>query len=286
MNDTRSDRWWKAHEIEKIWPETLLKRQEIHCVAACSRFRSMNYIDDHAWVLSCGGEAASALILHSKRTIFPVFNGITNFYTPAFLLRALKSIDIYAIQGIKEETETMERVLCPLGFMAKQYVDFNMMVLDPAAELKLMQIPLKLKLRKPSPADEEKILPLQCAYEQEEVLPTGQMFDKRICRYNLAKIIKNEECLIAEINEKVVGKINTNAESFSFSQIGGVFVLPQYRGMGIATCLTAAMIRLLKSRGKAITLYVKKSNKPAISVYKKCGFVKLSDYRTVYIKSL
>jgi ribosomal protein S18 acetylase RimI-like enzyme len=285
-------RWWKAHEIERIWPETFLKTQELYCVSACARFIEMNFKKDHAWVLSSNGEAASALLLHSKGTLFPVFNGQTEIYIPAFLLRALKNIDLYAILGVAQETQTLEKILDPLGFKAREYVDYNLMAYhksNPPRQTAYegawsgKKFTGSLSLRKANEADLDNLFLLHSAYEKEEVLPQGAVFNPAASRLNLAKIIKNEECIVAEIDGVIAGKINTNARSYSCYQLGGVYVAPEFRGQGIATRMTSAFTRLLLSRGKDITLYVNKDNKAAGAVYKNCGYQNIADYRIVYL---
>ncbi|GMO45372.1 MAG: hypothetical protein Ta2G_00220 [Termitinemataceae bacterium] len=280
-------RWWKAHEIEKIWPETLLKANERYCVTACSKFINMNFIKDHAWVLSCGGDAAAAMLLHSQRTLFPVFNGISEVHTPSFLLRALGNIELYAIQGLREDTEIVEKMLLPIGYKVREYRDFHLMMYDTMSVKKPVQhkVPSKYNLvfRKAVPEDEEKIMSLQELYEKEEVKLAGEEFNKRACRYNLSRILKKENIMLSIIDGHIVGKINTNAASFSCVQIGGVFVHPKFRNHGIASAMTEAFVKTLQGKGNKITLYVRKSNLSAYSCYKKCGFRKIADYRTVYI---
>jgi predicted GNAT family acetyltransferase len=80
----------------------------------------------------------------------------------------------------------------------------------------------------------------------------------------------------------MVGKINTNAAAFTRSQIGGVYVHPDYRGLGIATGLTAAMVQELAAAGKGVSLFVKKRNLAAQRVYRRIGFRVIGDYRICY----
>jgi predicted GNAT family acetyltransferase len=77
-------------------------------------------------------------------------------------------------------------------------------------------------------------------------------------------------------------QFNINAQSFTRLQIGGVYVLPEWRGRGIATSMTAALIRKLQSRNKDFTLFVKKTNLPARMAYDSIGFTKIGDYRINY----
>ncbi|MDR2795979.1 MAG: GNAT family N-acetyltransferase, partial [Spirochaetaceae bacterium] len=267
-------RWWKAHEIERIWPETLLRMKEIYYVAACSRFKTMNFVKDHAWVLTSGGVVASALLLHSKGSLFPVFNGNTDIAPPFFLERALKNIRLYSLQGLAEEVETLEAMLLPLGLRGHETVDFKLMALGKSPLP--VKTPAGISFRRAEKSDMDALLPLQAAYEKEEVLPAGSIFDIRACRYNLERIIAEEKTLIALIDKRIAAKINTNAESYSRCQIGGVYVLPEYRGQGIASCLTSAFSRLLLAENKGVNLFVNNNNTAARKVYLRCGFEELA----------
>ncbi|MDR3193469.1 MAG: GNAT family N-acetyltransferase, partial [Treponema sp.] len=65
-------------------------------------------------------------------------------------------------------------------------------------------------------------------------------------------------------------------------QIGGVYVHPAYRGRGIARRLCAELARELLAEGKGLSLFVKKQNPAARSVYRDIGFKTQADYRISY----
>ncbi|MDR0662590.1 MAG: GNAT family N-acetyltransferase [Spirochaetaceae bacterium] len=274
-------RWWKAHEIERIWPETLLRMKEAYYVAACSRFRTMNFVKDHAWVLTSDGTGASALLLHSRGSLFPVFNGKTDISPPFFLERVLKNIHLYSLQGLTREVEMLEAMLLPLGLRSRETMDFKLMALEQLPHP--VKTPKGISFRRAERSDTETLLPLQAAYEKEEVLPADSTFDIRACRYNLERIIAKEKTLVALMGGRIIAKINTNAESYSRCQLGGVYVLPEYRGQGIACCLTAAFSRLLLAKNKGINLFVNNNNIAARKAYSRCGFKEISDYRIVHL---
>lgn len=276
-------RWWKAHEIERIWPETILKKQERYCVSACSRFKNMNFAEDHAWVLSSEGKSVTALLIHSQSSLFPVFCGQTEFYIPAFLYRFLKNIHIHALHGLKQETETLEEILKPIGIYAKERHDYNLMSIDSIHETIGVKIPKGLVLRWAVLDDIDELTPLQEAYQKEEVLRNPNDYSRHVCRLGLKKQIEQDKTLVAVVGGKIAGKINTNAFAYNSYQIGGVYVLPEYRMLGIAGSMTTAFTRLLLQEGKGVSLFVKQSNKPAERVYKRCGFKKIADYRIVYM---
>jgi ribosomal protein S18 acetylase RimI-like enzyme len=278
-------RWWKAHEAEKYLPENFLRASERFCVSACARFRDLNYFQDHAWVFSVGSlNDTRAMILHSQRTIFPVFNGLTQLAIPVHLLRTLKSIDIHALHGLSRDIEILEQILLPLGFTSKGGVDFFLMSLDSPRDLGALKAPpAGLILRRGRQSDEEELFPWQSVYEKEEVLSEGALFDPRVSRFNLARILKNERILVAELDGRLVGKINTNAKSYSRYQIGGVYVRPEYRNLGIGAYMTAAFTRLLLKERAGASLFVRKENLPAISIYTKAGFKNIGNYKISYM---
>lgn len=87
----------------------------------------------------------------------------------------------------------------------------------------------------------------------------------------------DDACLVAEINEKVVGAVWTrimddyghiNDETPSFA----ISIYKEYRHLGIGTALMTAMLRLLKERGyRQASLSVQKDNY-AVKLYRKTGF--------------
>jgi len=170
-----------------------------------------------------------------------------------------------------------------MRYFASESIDYYLMGLDSAPKTEALKTaPAGLVLRLPLPQDEEQLFALQSAYEQEEVLPQNAVFEPTHCRLNLQQILSRERVLVAELDGQVVGKINTSAKSFTRYQIGGVYVRPDCRSLGIGAKMTAAFLQGLLSQGRGITLFVKQSNIAAIKVYRKIGFTILGDYRITY----
>lgn len=66
-------------------------------------------------------------------------------------------------------------------------------------------------------------------------------------------------------------------------QIANVAVQPLYRGKGVATDMLAALVSRAKSRGEVrITLEVRESNRAALGLYAKAGFVTVGRRRGFY----
>jgi predicted GNAT family acetyltransferase len=170
-----------------------------------------------------------------------------------------------------------------LGTQTTDRIDYDLMTLDYQPSLETLRVgPLGLSIRQPSIRDLEAILPLQEAYELEEVLPQGATFNATACRLNLERILNTERVLVAEMEGQIIAKANTTAVAFTRTQIGGVFVHPSYRGKGIARRVCAELVRALIMSGWGVNLFVKKWNQSAQMVYRSIGFKPLADYRITY----
>jgi ribosomal protein S18 acetylase RimI-like enzyme len=190
---------------------------------------------------------------------------------------------VHAIQGDPEDTQDLEALAERQGLLRTDRFDYDLLTLDRAPNPDSLRAgPPDLILRRPGPQDVDGLFPLQAAYEQEEVLPQGATFYPAASRLALEQMIRQEYVLAAFLGGRLVGKINTNATSFSRCQIGGVYVLPACRGQGIAARMTAHLARELLTRGKGLSLFVKKQNLPAQAVYRRTGFQTSGNYRIVY----
>ena len=294
----KNNRWRKVPKGEYSGAEDFLIKHEKFCVAACARFLRMRGGSSafgagsrenrgHVWYLPDEGEKIAALLLHSRRSLLPVFGEKSSIPTPRFLRRFLGKVPIHAVQGLREDAEILESLMKDQGYFASQRIDYQLMNFDYSSykgsnNQTVFRCPAGLLLRPPKPEDEEELFVLQSAYEQEEVLPQNSVFNPAVCRLNLQHILAKEHVFVAELDRRLVGKINTNAESFTRSQIGGVYVHPDFRGLGIGANMAMAFAQNLLNRGKGLSLFVKKRNIAACKVYGKVGFNVLADYMIIY----
>jgi ribosomal protein S18 acetylase RimI-like enzyme len=286
-----SSRWRKIPEASYPQAEAFLQNCEALCVGACSRFLARSFKPGHIWFLPgivTGGAGVAegeiaAFLLHSRSSLFPIFTGDRNYPLPRFLGRFLRKIPIYSVQGLIKDTEILEAGMLKNGYTITDCIDYDLMTLDKDPLPSCFNMgPPGLLIRAPTEADKEDLFPLQSAYEQEEVIPLGGSFDPDNCRRNLSKLLASEKMMVACLGNKIVGKINTNAKSFTRYQIGGVYVLPQLRGHGIAAKLSAVFLKELTSQGRGISLFVKKRNAAARNLYRRLGFTISGDYRISY----
>jgi uncharacterized protein len=281
----KPNRWHRVLKNELYKAEAFLNEREKYCVSASARFLSMKERRDHLWYMPGADGEISALLLHSRQTLFPVFEKNSQILAPRFLNRFLGKVHIHALQGLREDARLLETLMEDQGYYAADRIEYELMNIDLDGTLKpgtQRAGPAGLTLRPPLPKDEDVLFALQSAYEQEEVLPANAVFNPDVARLNIRNIIEREQVLVAELDGQVVGKINTSAKSFTRYQIGGVYVHPDYRNLGIGSKMTAVFAEGLLSQGRGISLFVKKRNAAACKVYRKIGFNITADYRITY----
>jgi ribosomal protein S18 acetylase RimI-like enzyme len=293
--------WKKLRKSHLSGVDAFLREREGGCVSAISRFCAG--IINNVWAavfppasspaspLASSPASLSALLLYGKGLLFPVFHFSSakkeeflaeGMPLPLFFRQVLKNDPLHAVQGVADDMDILEAALRKKGLFPASSYDYELRVLTHSVpESGGTSLP-GLLIRKPKTADTGALFPLQAGYEKEEVLPRGAQFDPAVCRKGIEYLIAGGMILTAELKGHLVGKININAQSHSCLQIGGVYVLPEYRSLGIAQAMTAALIRELTPLGKRFTLFVKKANAPARRVYDKLGFVKSGDYRISY----
>jgi len=278
-------RWHEMKNRDIPHVENLLRDMENDCVAACGRFliREASNSTDPVWLLSRNKEELLALLMSSRSTLIPVLCGIREIPDTKFLKSFFRKKRIHSVQGLKDEVLVFENALEKMDIFTSDVFDYDLMSLDSLPlQKERLSIFKNVVLRVPQPVDLDQIAPLQAAYEQEEVIPRGSVFSPAASRINLSKIITGGKILAAEIEGRIVGKINISAVSFTRYQVGGVYVHPDFRGKGIARFMAAEFITSLINEGRGVTLFVKKNNAPARRLYLGLGFKTRDDYRIAY----
>ena len=131
--------------------------------------------------------------------------------------------------------------------------------------------------------DANALMPLQAAYEAEEVTPACRTTHAAVVRKNLDRLLQTEYVSALQ-NERgeFVAKANTNAIGMHYAQIGGVYTMPQYRGRQYASLLVEIILhRIIQSKRRPV-LYVRTTNEHAKKIYASLGFSKSLGYTIAY----
>ena len=131
--------------------------------------------------------------------------------------------------------------------------------------------------------DADALMPLQLAYEAEEVIPPCRMRNSAVTRKNLERILKTEYVLALR-NERgdSIAKANTNALGIRWAQIGGVYTAPDFRRKGYATLLVEALAEKIVASKRFPVLYAKDGNEGAQKAYAALGFTKTGGFTIAY----
>jgi len=273
--------WRKMSKKDVFRVEDLLRDMEDDCVTACGRYLAREP-GDSVWMLCGGRREFFAVLVNSRSTLIPVLCGMNEIPSPLFLKNFFRLKKIHSVQGLKSEVLVLEKYMKSFGRTVSEIIDYDLMCIDRPPVNRENPRAANIVLRVPRLIDLNALAPLQAAYEQEEVLHKDSVFSAEASRINLANIIKAGRILAAELNGRLVGKINVSAVSFTRYQVGGVYVHPDFRGLGIGRRMAAEFISSLTGEGRGVTLFVKKSNIPARRLYTGLGFTVRGDYRITY----
>lgn len=242
----------------------------------------------------------AAVLLGSNGSAFPVLACELDSGGPRAIaalsplgrLRSVRGYDKSVCIGAREHAQALESAL---GWSAVLGIDYDVMSIE-AAGLARAITPgdsgnhsggtrtggLRVVNRRATLADLDALYPLAADYERTEVMTELHTFDPAVCRAMQRRSLERQIVYLATVGARVVARAQTNARGWSYDQIGGVYVDPEFRGLGLGRAVVSALLADLRERGRGATLFVKKSNEVARSLYRALGFSTIRDYRISY----
>ncbi|MDR1894829.1 MAG: GNAT family N-acetyltransferase [Spirochaetales bacterium] len=185
--------------------------------------------------------------------------------------------------GMKNAVEGMEK-LCP-----GPRLDFHYLLLVHPGWGEAPPLPRKdpgeFLIRRAGIEDLEALLPLQRAYELEEVVSDPARFDPLLCRRHFQNQLKGEYILGLWEGGVPLAKGGTNAQGLGFCQVGGVYTVPRRRNQGLSKALIRRLLWEMDRRNRRLCLFVKTANRSALGVYEKTGFQPAGDFKISYSRS-
>jgi len=239
-----------------------------------------------------GNPIDMAVLFTENGTTFPVMaNGYDKGGADAIELvsqllhsRTARNYHPSACLGARDHVVALE---AGLRWKPELFIDYDAMSMDKVSVLQGMQSGMVAtqglaRYWRATPEDLEALYPIAAAYERSEVITRLHVFDTAACRATQAKSLKRQVVYMATVHDRVVARAQTNARGVSHDQIGGVFVEPEFRGMGIGKGVVAALLSDIAGRGRGAALFVKKTNSVARKLYESMGFRFARDYRVSY----
>lgn len=245
------------------------------------------------WIADDASRIAGAVLCHPSGVAFPALpdspedDGLLG----GEMIR-LSSSRIWraaSVTGIAADVDRFEAAARLEPIVKVGYILMSLPALSVASSLAKVRysrsVPSRgdFTVRRASAADMDALVPLQEAYEREEVLTPIHEFNAVASRAALARSLELQRVYVALEKGRVVAKAGTNARGFGVDQIGGVFTLPEKRGRGAAFALMAALLTEIGAEGRGVALFVKPGNAPAIALYRRLGFASIGDFRADYM---
>ena len=302
--------WRRATEADQATIRSFIEPRETYATGFSSRLlesadkRARAGIGSvfvlHAELEPGKQDILAAALLASNGSVFPVLADRLDHGGPQAVvalsalgkLRSVRGYDKSVCIGAKQHTEALEQAL---GWVPTLSIDYDVMSVAPtlspatvasattvASIAKARTAGKLVEYRRAAIADLDALFPLAANYERTEVMTELHTFDPSLCRAIQRRSLERHIVYLASVGNRVVARAQTNAHGWTFDQIGGVYVDPEFRGLGIGRGVVSALLDDITGKGRGATLFVKKSNDIARSLYHTLGFSMIRDYRISY----
>ncbi len=265
----------------------MLKNDEWGHVALASRLKDSdgvffgNIADGRIWLLENDGIIYGCLYISRQGSVFPVFDPEKLGMPEKQALRKILMSQrhrIYLVQGMMPRVSLVDELL---GMHPSRERNYRLLTCSsPANGTK--EIGLPVKIRPASTADVRLLWPLERGYLIEEVIEEGSQLNEDLAKRRLHHALKTHLIYCTLLHELPVAKAGTNGRGWKYDQIGGVFVSPTYRNLGLGRLVMMELLKTIEKMHRQACLFVDISNKPALHLYTSIGFVDRGGYRISY----
>lgn len=193
--------------------------------------------------------------------------------------------DAYRLRSCMGQPGQVSAMEAALGIQSELRVEYYTMSWPEGRKAAVQpegDLPAGCSLRWARPADLPGLLPLAQGYDREEVLTAIHQWSPAASRANQLNSLRHFSVLVAENDGRLVGRAQTNARGLNREQLGGIYVLPEFRGRGLGRAMVASMVASLLARKRQPCLFVKRNNTAAIRLYAGLGFETLGDFSIAY----
>lgn len=268
--------WRAAARADMDAVLSFLLSREAQCVPFTARLRSGVRGQTVYVCRDAAGCVAGSLLVTSTGLLLPLLEDGAVPGPELGRILASWHPPVHSIMGTGRSVAAVEHLVPALSTARVEY--FLMSVTRAQARPTLGPQDESVTVRLADERDAEALFPLQKAYELEEVIVDPHHFNDAQCMRLLRRTLREEIVFIAERSGIPVAKAATNARGFGVDQIGGVFTVPGARGAGLARLVVSELLRRILREKEGASLFVKKNNRPAISLYERLGFSTVTDY--------
>ncbi|MCD6343341.1 MAG: GNAT family N-acetyltransferase [Spirochaetaceae bacterium] len=233
------------------------------------------------WTRKDSGRITGVLYISRYGVVLPVFDRNENDADETQFLKKLlvsRENDLFSVIGMEERVLNIENhTRKPVS----DYVNYRILVGSGPVPSEQGEPP-ELSIQPAELSDFDMLWKLEKAYQIEEVLRNGHKFDERSSRLHFQNTLKKQIVYYALLGGRAVARAGTNARGYLYDQIGGVFVIPELRGYGFGTAVMNRLLSTIAEADRRPCLFVKKSNLPALKLYKNLAFRDMGAFRISY----
>jgi GNAT superfamily N-acetyltransferase len=193
--------------------------------------------------------------------------------------RSIRAIKPSSCVGLDHQVSALEDALSWSPAIRNRY---SVMSLDPAAYRPGPAAGGDFLPRRATVDDLEDLSVLAGLYDREEVLTYLHRFDPAASKAGQLRSLKTQIVYLVRWKGRAIARAQTNARAWTRDQLGGIYVLPEFRGLGIGRAVVQALIEDRLAEGRGLCLFVKETNAPALGLYRSLGFAHESPYRVDY----
>lgn len=222
-----------------------------------------------------------AILQNLNGVYYPVLDSTRPSVEPEAVARLFRSSRrIFSILGRASDVTALEAAF---SRTPAQYLEYHLMSqVEPPPEPSLPLLPREMTVRRVTSDEAGWLFDIQKEYEIEEVLLPGNRFHAGAALDHLRRTIRDQIVLVAEVDGRPIGKVNTNARGIFFDQVGGMFTERSLRSRGVGTALMLRLLQRIGEEHKSASLFVKKDNAPALRLYRGIGFAIEDEFRISY----
>ena len=128
------------------------------------------------------------------------------------------------------------------------------------------------------------VAPVHAAMAEAEsgINPLEKDRERFLSRY-ARRINKNRVWVIVK-DQRLIFKADIQAETPEVIYLEGVYTSPEARGTGLARRCFTQLCQSLLARTRSICVLANEENEKAHAFYRMCGFKRISNYDTVFLK--
>lgn len=220
---------------------------------------------------SAGGQILHCLPSAQERRE-EILRALTAFF------RTQNDHTLFNIIGEKSGTELVQQAIAAaLGYVARHEQSYVLL-----ENTKTTASGASIRCVRCLPEMIDELLPLQVAYEREEVLWDGEPHNPDVTHLAFLHALRTQQIFALVVGGRIVAKGGTNALGKNCAQLGGVFTVPSEREKGHATELMRHVAHELLAQGKSVVLFAKRKNEAALRLYEKIGCTHVGAFKIAY----